>query len=111
VVYRGGMEKPSEKLSAIAPGRLPALLAMGLRGHHPLFEPGAIREAFAAGVADSAPAGEVEPVLLAICRDPPEVARDAVESMPPRARTSLIRLYFRLLDRAAVEDRDDAAVH
>jgi hypothetical protein len=104
-----------EKLSTIAPGRLSTLLELGLRGHHPLFEAGAIREAFSAGGLENAvareEAGDVGQALLAICRDPPEVARDAVEAMPAPARISLIRLYFRLLDRAATEEQVDALSH
>jgi hypothetical protein len=96
-----------EKLSTLAPGRLSSLLEQGLRGHHPLFAQEAIREAFAGGGFEHAvareEAGDVGQVLLAICRDSPEVARDAVEAMPASARTSLIRLYFRLLDRAEEE--------
>jgi hypothetical protein len=77
----------------------------GLRGHHPLFDPEHIREAFA--IADRAIAREdaddVGEVLLSICRDPLDVARIAVDGLAPEARLSLIRLYFRLLDRAEQE--------
>lgn len=104
-----------EKLSTLAPGRLSALLAQGLRGHHPLFDAAAIREAFEASDADvpvaSEDADEVGQALLSICRDSPRVARGAVETLTPSARTSLIRLYFRLLDRALGEDGRSARNH
>lgn len=92
----------NEKLVTLAPGRLSALLAEGLRGHHLLFDRAAIRAAFegpdAPVLRDDANA--VGGALLAICRDPLPVARAAVASLPESARVSLIRLYFRLLDRA-----------
>lgn len=96
-----------EKLATLAPGRLSEILSQGLRGHHPLFDATAIREAFEA--PDSAvsreDADEVGQALLAICRDPLPMARDAVEALPTPARLALIRLYFRLLDRAQEELR------
>jgi hypothetical protein len=104
-----------EKLSTVAPGRLSVLLVQGLRGHHPLFEAAAIREAFEAPDADAPvdreDADDVGQALLAICREPPAVARGAVDTLTPRARTSLIRLYFRLLDRAYDEKRLAAPIH
>lgn len=94
-----------DKLASNAPGHLSLRIQEGLRGHHPLFDPEQIREAFA--VADRAvareDANEVGEVLLSICRDPLDVARLAVEALAPEARLSLIRLYFRLLDRAEQE--------
>jgi hypothetical protein len=94
-----------EKLAALAPGRLSRLLAQGLRGHHLLFERAAIVEAFE--VADRpvarADADAVGHALLTICKEPLPVARRAVERLPESARLSLIRLYFRLLDRASEE--------
>jgi hypothetical protein len=104
-----------EKLSTLAPGRLSVLLVQGLRGHHPLFDASAIREAFDAPDADAPvareDASEVGQALLTICRDSPRAARGAVETLTPAARTSLIRLYFRLLDRAHVEKRKAAPTH
>jgi hypothetical protein len=104
-----------EKLSTLAPGRLSALLVQGLRGHHPLFDADAIREAFGAPEADAPVAREdaddVGQALLSICRDSPRVARGAVETLSPSARTALIRLYFRLLDRAHDEKRRAAPTH
>ena len=104
-----------EKLSTLAPGRLSALLVQGLRGHHPLFDAAAIREAFDAPDADAGVAHEdandVGQALLAICRDSPRVARGQVDGLTPQARTSLIRLYFRLLDRAHTEKRPDGPTH
>ncbi len=104
-----------EKFSTLAPGRLSVLIAQGLSGHHPLFGADAICAAFQDPGVDLpvAPedAGEVGQALLALCRDPPEVARGAVEELAPAARTSLIRLYFRLLDRAQAEARPRPAAH
>jgi hypothetical protein len=96
-----------EKVAMLAPGRLVAILTEGLRGHHPLFEPEEIRDAFQApdrplGPAD---ANEVGQALLTVCRDPASVARGAIEALPPSSRLALIRLYFRLLDRAEQERR------
>jgi hypothetical protein len=48
-------------------------------------------------------ANEVGAALLTMCREPVTVARGTVDTMTPRARISLIRLYFRLLDRAHEE--------
>jgi hypothetical protein len=103
-----------EKLSTLAPGRLSTLLVQGLRGHHPLFDADAIRSAFEA--LDDLPvaredANEVGQALLAICREPAPRARLAIATLTPRARTSLIRLYFRLLDRAHTEKRKAAPTH
>jgi hypothetical protein len=97
------MEK--EKLSTLAPGRLSFLLSQGLRGHHPLFERDAIIAAFERPDAPVAreDADDVGRVLLTICKEPLDVARSAIASLSERARLSLVRLYFRLLDRAEEE--------
>lgn len=94
-----------EKLVALAPGRLSAVLAEGLRGHHLLFGEETIREAFAAPDAQltRAQADAVEAALLSVCRDPVEDARAVIAGLAPEARAALVRLYFRLLDRAAAE--------
>jgi hypothetical protein len=94
-----------EKLTTIAPGRLSGLLAEGLRGHHLLFDHAAILAAFETPDAPVAreDANAVGQALLTICREPLHVARAAVETLPQSARVSLIRLYFRLLDRANEE--------
>jgi hypothetical protein len=96
-----------EKLATLAPGRLSEVLSQGLRGHHPLFEAAAIREAFTAPdePVSREDADEVGEALLALCRDPLPAARDAVAGLSPSARLALIRLYFRLLDRAQEERR------
>jgi hypothetical protein len=96
-----------EKLQTLAPGRLSVLLSQGLRGHHPLFSRDEILKAFH-GPDRSVTRGEATKIgqaLLAICREPLEVARGAVECLEPSARVALIRLYFRLLDRAQEERR------
>jgi hypothetical protein len=97
------MEK--EKLATLAPGRLGSLLSQGLRGHHPLFERDAIHAAFAGPDLPVAreDANEVGQALLTICKEPLDVARGAVAMLSDPARLSLIRLYFRLLDRAEEE--------
>jgi hypothetical protein len=99
------MRMEKEKLATIAPGRLCALVTEGLRGHHPLFERDAIVAALATPdvpvAREDAPA--VGQALLAICRDSPAVARGVVAALPGSAHTALIRLYFRLLDRAQEE--------
>jgi hypothetical protein len=97
------MEK--EKLATLAPGRLSALLSQGLRGHHPLFEREAILAAFELPDAPVAreDANAVGQVLLTICKEPLGTARHAISTLPDTARLSLIRLYFRLLDRAEEE--------
>ena len=90
------------KLAELGPGRLSGLLAEGLRGHHLLFEHAAILAAFRAPDAPvlREDATAVGNALLVICRDPLPVARAVVETLPESALLSLIRLYFRLLDRA-----------
>ncbi len=99
------MEKDREKLETLAPGRLSGLLAQGLRGHHPLFD----REAILAALEEPdlpvtrEDANAVGQALVAICREAPETARGAVATLPDSARLALIRLYFRLLDRAQEE--------
>lgn len=99
------MEKDREKLETLAPGRLSGLLVQGLRGHHPLFD----RDAILAALEEPdlpvtrEDANAVGQALLAICRETPDVARGAVATLPDSARLALIRLYFRLLDRAQEE--------
>jgi hypothetical protein len=99
------MENEKDKLMTLAPGRLSGLLAQGLRGHHPLFDHAVILEAFSAPDAPVAreDANAVGRALLAICKEPLETARAEVAALPPSARVSLVRLYFRLLDRAQEE--------
>ncbi|HEX9243736.1 MAG TPA: hypothetical protein VF875_14925 [Anaeromyxobacter sp.] len=99
------MERAREKIATLAPGRLGGLLSQGLRGHHPLFERDSILAAFALPDAPVAreDANEVGHALLAICRDPLRVARGTIAQLSDSARISLIRLYFRLLDRAEEE--------
>ena len=46
--------------------------------------------------------------LLTICKEPLPAARAAIAGLGDSARVSLIRLYFRLLDRA---EEERAAVH
>ena len=101
-----------EKIETLAPGRLSKLLVHGLNGHHPLFSADEIRTAFEqpdcpVNIED---ANEVGAALLSMCREPVPVARGTVDTMSPRARISLIRLYFRLLDRAH-EERAKAVSH
>ncbi len=99
------MERHREKLVTLAPGRLSGLLAQGLRGHHPLFDRAVILEAFSAPDVPMAreDANAVGRALLTICRSPLDVARAEVGALPSSARLSLVRLYFRLLDRAQEE--------
>jgi hypothetical protein len=99
------MERAKERLAELGPGRLASLLTEGLRGHHPLFERDAILAAFVLPEVPDAreDAGEVGQALLTICKDPLPIARRAVANLPDSARHSLIRLYFRLLDRAEEE--------
>lgn len=94
-----------EKLASIAPGRLAHLLSEGLRGHHLLFDPDTIRAAFDAPDVPLSreDADDVGRTLLAICRDPVDLARGAVDALPDSARVALVRLYFRLLERAGLE--------
>jgi hypothetical protein len=91
-----------EKHEMLAPGRLGPLVAEGLRGHHPLFDPAALREALAGPDEPVAreDADEVGRALLSICRDPPDEARLALAALSPRAHAALIRLYFRIVERA-----------
>jgi hypothetical protein len=99
------MHDQKEKLATLAPGRLSALLSQGLRGHHPLFDRDAILAAFD-GPDESVPREDADAVgqaLLTICKEPLEIARGAVATLPPSARLALIRLYFRLLQRAQEE--------
>jgi hypothetical protein len=95
----------NEKLATLAPRRLSALLSLGLRGHHPLFDRDAIVAAFQLPDAPVARehADAVGQALLTICKEPLAVARNAVASLSDSAKISLIRLYFRLLDRAEEE--------
>ena len=94
-----------DHIGSLAPGRLSERLREGLRGHHLLFEAEAIREAFAQPdrALSTEDADEVGRVLLAICKEPLPVARHAVDGLEAQARVSLIRLYFRLLQRAEEE--------
>lgn len=94
-----------DKLASNAPGHLSRRIQEGLRGHHPLFDAEHIREAFAVDDRAVAPedSDEIGEVLLSICRDPLDVARIAVDALAPEVRLALIRLYFRLLDRAEQE--------
>jgi hypothetical protein len=103
-------EKQKEKIATLAPGRLGPLLSQGLRGHHPLFDHDAILAAFTLPDDPVAreDANEVGNALLTICKEPLPVARAAVANLGASARASLIRLYFRLLDRA---EEERAAVH
>lgn len=100
-----GTDDTTDRLGAIAPGRLSQRLREGLRGHHLLFEEEAIREAFAGPdrAVSREDADEVGRALLAICREPLPSARHAVDGLSESARISLIRLYFRLLERAEEE--------
>jgi hypothetical protein len=99
------MQKEKHRLMTLAPGRLSGLLAQGLRGHHPLFDRALILEAFAGPDRPVAreDANAVGRALLTICKAPLEVARAEVAALPGSARLSLVRLYFRLLDRAQEE--------
>lgn len=100
----------NERLAMVAPGRLSALLSLGLSGHHPLFDRDAILEAFSGPDLPVAreDATAVGQALYAICKEPLGIARGAVASLSHDARLSLVRLYFRLLDRA---DEERRAVH
>ena len=104
------MQKGKEKRAEAAPGRLEALVCEGLRGHHLLFERDEILAAFA--LPDAPVAREDADVLghalLTVCRDPLPEARTAIAALPAPVRCALVRLYFRLLDRA---EEERAAVH
>ncbi len=93
------------KLAMLAPGRLTALVTLGLRGHHPLFEREAILAALEAPDAPVAreDASAVGHALIAMSRESVDVARQAVAALSGSARLSLVRLYFRLLERAQQE--------
>jgi hypothetical protein len=99
----------------VVPERLSLLLKQGLRGHHPLFDAESIRQAYQSPEADPPVANEdaddVGQALLAMCRNTPSVARGAVETLSPRARQGLIRLYFRLLDKAQGEQALSGSTH
>jgi hypothetical protein len=101
------MERQKDRLATLAPGRLSGILAEGLRGHHLLFDRALILEAFAAPDVPMAreDADAVGRALLTICKEPLAVARAEVAALSPSARLSLVRLYFRLLDRAQEEQR------
>jgi hypothetical protein len=92
----------TEKLAELAPGRLSLRLRESLAGHHLLFDEEFIRAAFArpATPMSKGDADAVGEALLAIAREPLTAARDVVAALEPTARDALIRLYFRLLDRA-----------
>lgn len=94
-----------ERLTMQAPGRLSVILVEGLRGHHPLFEADDIRAAFSVPdkPLDALAADQVGQALLAIAREPAHAARGAIDALSPRSKTALIRVYFRLLDRAEEE--------
>lgn len=95
------------KLASSAPGRLSVILSEGLRGHHPLFEPEEIRAAFQVPdrPLNALDADEVGQVLLAIAREPAHAARGVIDALSPPSRVALIRVYFRLLERAEQERR------
>ncbi len=90
-----------------APGRLSVILVEGLRGHHPLFEPDEIRAAFEAPdrPLDAISADAVGQALLAMARGPAHAARGTIDALSSPTRSALIRVYFRLLERAAEERR------
>src|SRR5690349_21226366 len=94
-----------EKLLHVAPGRLAHLLREGLRGHHLLFDQAEIRAAFAAPDEQVSrdQANAIGDALLTICKEPLNSARGTVDALPEKARVALIRLWFRLLDRAGAE--------
>ncbi len=99
------MHDQRDKIATLAAGRLSELLSQGLRGHHPLFERDAILAAFdgpehCVAREDADAAGQA---LLTICKEPLDIARGAVATLPRSARLALIRLYFRLLQRAQEE--------
>ena len=104
-----------EKRAEDVPERLSLLLRQGLRGHHPLFDAESIRQAFECAEADPGVANEdaddVGQALMAMCRSSPTAARGAVDTLSPRARQGLIRLYFRLLDKAQGEQRPQGTTH
>jgi hypothetical protein len=91
-----------DKFEEIAPGRLSSLLREGLSGHHPLFDLDAIRRAFASPdqPVSRERANQVGEALLAMAREPLGSARSHMAALAPEARDAVIRLYFRLLDRA-----------
>ena len=95
------------KLASAAPGRLSVILSEGLRGHHPLFEPEEIRAAFQVPdrPLNALDADEVGQVLLTIAREPAHAARGVIDALSPPSRVALIRVYFRLLERAEQERR------
>jgi len=94
-----------DKLEAVAPGLLSVRLREGLSGHHPLFPIDEIRTAFAGADAPLSHehTRQLGDVLLVIAREPIASARATIEALAPSSRDALIRLYFRLLDRAAEE--------
>jgi hypothetical protein len=99
---KGRASMENEKLATLAMGRLSRIVAQGLLGHHLLFDRAAILEAFAAADAPVVreDADAVSEALLTICREDVDAARAAVAALRTSARLSLIRLYFRMLDRA-----------
>ncbi len=104
------MDRGKEKIASLAPGRLAALLSEGLRGYHPLFDRETILAAFELpdGPVAVEDADEVSHALLTICREPLPTALREIAALSGSARTSLVRVYFRLLDRA---EEERAAVH
>jgi hypothetical protein len=104
-----------EKRAEVVPERLSLLLKQGLRGHHPLFDAESIRQAYETPEADLPVAHEdaddVGQALLAMCKNSPSAARGAVDTLSPRARQGLIRLYFRLLDKAQGEQAPRGTAH
>ncbi len=92
-----------DKLVEIAPGKLSLRLREGLSGHHPLFDLDAIRRAFAGpdGPVSHQRASRVGEALLAMAREPLTSARSHIATLTPEVRDAVIRLYFRLLDRAS----------
>jgi hypothetical protein len=96
-----------ENLTMQAPGRLSVILIEGLRGHHPLFDPDEIRAAFSVPdrPLDALAADQVGQALLAIAREPAHAAQGAIDALSPPSKIALIRVYFRLLDRAEEERR------
>ena len=86
------------------------ILRNGLHGTHLLFSNGMIREAFdgPASPPEQAPdtAGEVQTALAEIlrCQDL-EQRQDAIASLHPRVRATLVHLYFDLLDRYLTDGR------
>ena len=91
----------------IVPDRLVQLVQEGIRGHHPLFSADEIRAAFRAPerVVNCKESNEIAKALLAMTQLSLNEAQENMRLLAPDIRDIVIKLYFRLLERAIQHEK------